>query len=167
MGSGQLPYTTNTEAPIQQQRATLIIDHLMNWHIIAAVGLTLCSGCAGISRTPGGDQGSSYAPGPNQKESQGVDGSSAPVAPSEPARVARDTIMREWKHMLRVVGLKMDTLIADYGLPDSVESSANYSTLFESGTASIVFNYESTRLRVFVARDCRILGVVPMDLHDW
>lgn len=65
--------------------------------------------------------------------------------------------------MESMVGKKLDVLIAEHGLPDSIESSRGYSVLFQSGEASVVLTYKSLGNRVYVTRDCRILGVVPVD----
>ena len=62
-----------------------------------------------------------------------------------------------------MIGKRIDTLINNYGLPDTVESSHNYGTRFTAGTAEVVFNYNRMNKAVYLTRDCVILGVFDIE----
>jgi len=56
-------------------------------------------------------------------------------------------------------GKKIDVLLSQLGVPERIESARNFGMIFGAGEASVVFLYDQLKIRVYVMRDCTILGI--------
>jgi hypothetical protein len=66
------------------------------------------------------------------------------------------------KELSGLEGKKIDALISRLGVPDRIESAKDYSIIFSSGEASVVFLYDRIKIRVYVMQDCTVLGMTAV-----
>ena len=61
------------------------------------------------------------------------------------------------------LGVKIDKLILDYGLPNKIVTAESYSTKFIDVKPVVVFAYDSIRKRVYVDKESKIVAVFNTD----
>lgn len=61
------------------------------------------------------------------------------------------------------VGIKIDKLISDYGLPTEIVLASKYSTKFIGVEPIVVFEYQSIKKIIYVDKESKIVAVYSID----